>query len=117
MYVELCAYGTLHKKPAVLERGEGDRKPEKPGRHSSEGGEVASRLTDNEIVLPRRTGYIPQMRDLSRFLKQRERGPRPHYPPPIASGRLSAGYPSIDAAWPQPANFRESIKKLSEKGY
>ena len=73
MYVGLCTCGTLHKKPAVLERGEGDRKPEKPGRHSSEGGEVASRLTDNEIVLPRRTGYIPQMRDLSRFLKQRAR--------------------------------------------
>jgi len=32
------------------DRGAGNRKPEKPGRHSSEGGEVASRLTDNEIV-------------------------------------------------------------------
>jgi hypothetical protein len=49
------------------------------------------------------------MRDLSRFLKDRARGPRPHYPPPIASGRLSAGYPSIDAAWPQPVNFLEYL--------
>ena len=56
------------------------------------------------------------MRDLSRFLKQRERGPRPHYPPPIASGRLSAGYPSKEAAWPQPANFAEFPKAEDHAG-
>jgi hypothetical protein len=46
--VVFCTWGYVPavlyiRKPAVQDRGEGDRKPEKPGRHSSEGGEVASR--------------------------------------------------------------------------
>src|SRR5215211_4747368 len=74
MYARLCTCGTLHNKACRIGPGrEGDRKPEKPGRHSSEGGEVASRLADNEIVLPSRTGYIPQMSDLSRFSTKRAR--------------------------------------------
>src|SRR5215203_3387615 len=66
------------------------------------GDEVASRLADTEIVLPSRTGYIPQMSDLSqsaaRGLISPLRWPRAGF---------SAGYPSKEAAWPQPANFGE----------
>jgi hypothetical protein len=66
------------------------------------GDEVASRLADSEIVLPSRTGYIPQMSDLSqsaaRGLIIPLRWPRAGF---------SAGYPSKEAAWPQPARFAE----------
>src|SRR5215210_1116345 len=107
MYARLCTCGTLHKKACRIGPGrEGDRKPEKPGRHSSDGGEVASRLADNEIVLPSRTGYIPQMRDLSQFFtKSAARGLI--FPLRWPRAGFSAGYPSKEAAWPQPADFGE----------
>src|SRR5918995_7303993 len=110
MYVGLCTCGTLHKKACRKDRGEGDRKPEKPGRHSSEGGEVASRLTDNEIVLPRRTGYIPQMRDLSRFLKESAR-PEASLSPSDSLG--PAFRPGILASTPRGLNQRTSENTYS----
>jgi hypothetical protein len=55
---------SIHKKPHRT-RAQAIEKPEKPGCRSSEGGEVAPRLTDTQIVLPRRTGNIPQMSDFS----------------------------------------------------
>jgi hypothetical protein len=38
--------------------------------------------------------------------------PEALFPPSKASGQFSAGYPSKEAAWPQPANFGEGYSLL-----
>jgi hypothetical protein len=43
------------RKAIEQDRDPGDRKPEKPGCRSSEGVRWRPGLTDNQIVLPRRT--------------------------------------------------------------
>src|SRR5918994_929167 len=39
--------------------------------------------------------------------------PEALFPPSKASGQFSAGYPSKEAAWPQPANFAEPIPRTT----
>src|SRR5215211_6386357 len=43
--------------------------------------------------------------------------PEALFPPSKASGQFSAGYPSKEAAWPQPANFAEYLEcELRQNG-
>jgi hypothetical protein len=44
----------------------------------------------------------------NRAIRRRTR-PEALFPPSKASGQFSAGYPSKEAAWPQPANFGEFL--------
>ena len=53
MHIKTTSLLTVHKKTCCRGPGAGNRRPEKPDCRSSEGGEVAPRLTDIHIVLPK----------------------------------------------------------------
>jgi hypothetical protein len=82
MYVGLLPSTLYIRYPDAWNWGANNRTG-KAGALFLGGGMRSARLTDNRIVLPRRTGVYTA--NEGSFTKL---GPRHHHPPPIASGRL-----------------------------